>query len=178
MLVTFVFSAFFAALPFIGAITPTAEEKWIMIFFSTVGMPLFCCLVLYLVFSIHSHKLRKNIKYQPFADFFVEYGFALEWVDVNKYWSMAEKAVCGSFLNKKIICRIDEKNMDRMDFIIYGLHPDKVKANKKSIIFRNPFDMEEPRFFDGAVYKSFNRTKTLTAEIVTTELETLIHKYE
>lgn len=118
------------------------------------------------------------MKYKPFADFFAQHGFEVIWVDVNKYWSMAEKVACGTFLNKKIICRIDERNMDRMDFIIYELDPDKVKANQKGIIFRNPFNMEEPRFFGGAVYKSFNRTKKLTTEVISTELESLIRKYE
>ncbi len=107
---------------------------------------------------------------------FLQNDFIVEWIDVNKYWVIAEKAVTGTFLNKKIICRIDEKNMDRIDFFIYGLNPDTVKANRT--VFRNIFDLEEPRFVGELIYKSFNRTKTLTTDTITSKLEELVRKYE
>jgi len=66
--------------------------------------------------------------------------------------------------------------MDRMDFIIYGLNSDKTKANKN--FMRNVFALEEPRCYDGTIYKSINKTQKLTAEIVSAELEVLIRKYE
>lgn len=156
-----IFSAMiFGALPYMAGPPTDTEDKLIILAVTALGMPLFICLVLYLKFNIYSYKLRKNMKYKPFADFFAQNDFAIEWIDVNKYWAVAEKAVCGTFFNKKIVCRIDEKNMDRIDFVIYGLDPDKVNANQT--MFRNIFDLEDPRFGGDLIYKSFNRTKTLT----------------
>ena len=70
------------------------------------------------------------------------------------------------------------KSLDVLDFIIYDLDTEKINKKWQSSYKANPFDLEEPRFFDGLVCKNFYRTKELTAEKVTSELEALIRQYE
>ncbi|WP_018343781.1 hypothetical protein [Cytophaga aurantiaca] len=174
---TIAFTAmFFIAIPFLNGPQPSGDEKLLLISITAIGLPLFFCLIMYIKSGIYNYKLNKNIRFEPYTEFFKRNGFVQTWIDTDSYSTIAEKAVVGKLLDKNIICRIDEKHMDRMDFVIYGLNSDKTKANRSYI--RNVFDLQEPRFYEGIIYKSFNKTKILTAESISSELETLIKKYE
>lgn len=82
----------------------------------------------------------------------------------------------GTLHDKAIVWKADEMHIDRFDFIIHGL--DSVKVKKSRSYMRNPFDLQEPRFYGDTILKSFNRTKIVTAEIIYQELTALIKKYE
>ncbi len=65
-------SMIFGALPYMAGPRPDTEDKLYILTVTAVAMPLFFCLCLYLKSSINNYKLKNNMKYKPFADFFTK----------------------------------------------------------------------------------------------------------
>lgn len=167
----------FCAIPYLQGPPPDTGAKVIIYLIFACGMPLFIWIVMFIVWLIDLYTFKKNLVYEPFKIFFERNGFEERWVD-SEYLRVVSKGMFGTFCNKRMVCRINVQSKDVLDFVIYDLDADKLKKQRQSSYRANGFDLEEPKFYDGLACKSFYRTKKLTAEKISSELEALIRKYE